>query len=98
MKNHNTRNDWSEWLDRILTILIIVSPGIIAYYFCRDYKGRGNSPENAPMAAVVTSFIWLPFYLGIKELFKKQRLQLNLFFLTVYLFIIYQVTFNNPKF
>lgn len=98
MTSKNSSRNLQQLLNKLLIGLIIISPGIIAYYFCHDYKGRGNSPEMAPMAAVVTSFIWTPFYLGLKELFRKHSLHLNLFFLTIFLLIIYQVTISNPKF
>ena len=73
-------------------------PVIIAYFFCRDYRGRGNSPENAPLAAFVVFFIWTPFYLSLKSLFEKHSFQFNLYLFVIFGLITYQVTINNPKF
>ena len=63
-----------------------------------NYRGRGNSPENAPMAAVVIVFVWSPLYFGVRALFEDHKSKFDLFLLIVFLFLLFQVTFNNPKF
>jgi hypothetical protein len=82
----------------LMTMALILLPVVIAYYFCRDYPGTGNSPENAPLAAFMVLFIWTPFYLSVRQLFSEHKLKLNLFMLVVFTILVLQVTLNNPKF
>jgi len=84
--------------DILMTMLLIILPAIIAYYVCRDYRGRGNSPEHAPLAAAVVLFILPPFYFSIRQLYATQKIYLNVFFLAVFIFLVIQVTILNSKF
>ncbi len=98
MAKSKFRGELKELSNLLTVMVLLILPGVISYYICRDYKGRGNSPENAPMAAVVVAFVWLPFYFGVRSLFAEHKWKFDLFLLVVFLFVLVQVTLNNPKF
>lgn len=98
MKNSQLKSEFNELCGMLMTGALIVLPAVIAYYFCRDYRGKGNSPENAPMAAAVVLFVWTPFYLSVRQLFVEHKRCLNIGFLIVLLLMLIQVTLRNPKF
>jgi len=92
------KKELNEFGNILMTILLIILPVIIAYYFCRDYPGKGNGPENAPFAAGVVLFVWPPFYFSVRQLFLPQKHYFNAFLLVVFVLLIIQVTLLNPKF
>ncbi|BDS07428.1 hypothetical protein NT6N_24680 [Oceaniferula spumae] len=81
-----------------MTMALIIMPVIIAYYFCRDYPGRGNSPENASFAALAVALMWTPLYLGVRDLFLHYKNVLNIVLLFIFSLLVVVVTIGNPKF
>ncbi|MBT8037693.1 MAG: hypothetical protein KJO21_09125 [Verrucomicrobiae bacterium] len=77
---------------------LVTLPVIIAYYFCRDYPGKDNGPENAPLAACVVALVWTPLYLGVRDLFSEHQHKLNAGLLVIFVLLALQVTIGNPKF
>lgn len=68
----------------IKSALLLTLPSVFAYYFCRDFDGRGNSPENAPVAAIVTLVMWLPVYYASGDLSEKTKRSFDRFCLLVF--------------
>ena len=98
MATSQFRKDAGELYNILMTMALIGLPAVIAYYFCRDYPGRGNSPANAPFAAFVLLLVWTPFYLGLRQLFPEWKNILSIILLVIFVMLTLLVTVGNPKF
>ncbi len=67
-ENSQFRKEGRELWVIIKTSLLLFSPSVVAYFFCRDYAGRGNSPLNAPVAALMTLIVWLPAFYASRDI------------------------------
>ena len=92
------KKDSIELFTLLVQIAIFTMPSIIGYYFCRDYRGKGNGPENAPFAAFIIAFMWAPLYIVVKDLFDKHRSKLDIGLLIIFTFLLLLVTAGNPNF